>query len=147
MADDKKAKAADTGDGDGGSDESTQTVGVMINNGDYGGYRSIGRYFANGFTGGVQVTDKELALLKSEPEGIVRVLSGTELSQVGALGKGASSTPALSTEELQALEAFRKAKAAGKAESFLAQAQSLTGTTPGDPAPGSPDDGKSKFKK
>ncbi len=79
-----------------------QTVAVMVNNGQFPGFYSIGRYFPNGLTANVQVTEHELAELKLEPQDILRVVDASEVAALG--GKGASGS--LSPEEAKVLAHF-----------------------------------------
>lgn len=95
-------------------DEPEQAVAVMVNNGDHGGFRAIGRYFPNGLTQGVNVTEDELAELKAEPPELIRVIDASEVASIG--GKGSSAS--LSPDEHKVLSAFRSS-GQGSAE-FLA---------------------------
>lgn len=114
-------------------DEKEQTVAVFVNNGQHGGYRAIGRYFPNGLTADVQVTDEELTDLRAEPQDIIKVVDASEVASLA--GKGSSAN--LSPEEQRVLAAFRSSGLGSDA--FLAQAQKTgTGTSSASSGSGAP---------
>lgn len=117
-----------------------QSVSVMVNNGQHGGFRAIGRYFPNGLTMDVMVTEEELADLKREPQDIIRVVDAAEVASLA--GKGGSAS--LSPDEAKVLSAFRSSGLGSDA--FLAQVpKTETGKSSGSgssapPSKGSGDD-------
>jgi hypothetical protein len=107
--------------------EPEQTVAVMVNNGTYGGYRAIGRYFPNGPTMDVRVTQDELDELKTEPQDLIHVITPEELSSLQGKGSSVSSAPALTADEQRVLSDFRSS--GQDAATYLAPAPP-TGTEP-----------------
>ncbi len=83
-----------------------QKVSLLVNNGSAGGYYAIGRYFPNGPSLDVSVTEDELKELKLEPQTIIHVVTSEEASAAGKSSAG-SAGPALTSDEQKILSDFR----------------------------------------
>lgn len=123
----RKARAAQPGGKQYDENAPEQEVSVMVNNGDHGGFRAIGRFFPTGLTTGVRVTDDELAELKAEPKEIIRVVDAAEVAKAQGKSAPGSSAPALSEDEQKVLQDFRSSGL--DAATYLAPA-SKTGSAP-----------------
>lgn len=142
----RKARALNPGAVGYDENATEQKVALMVNNGDFGGYRAIGRFFPNGANPDVSVTEAELKELKAEPQTLIRVVSAQELADLGKGGPSASSAPTLTDEEQKVLAAFRSSGQDSTA--FLAQGPttgigtSVSGSTLGASSAGSSDTSK-----